>query len=150
MATIEDAMLSIRVNFNTIATSLGLILVIADSDESLVAEGRRQEDSLVAVQADIDAKVFTTLKYNLFVSYANTSDINSLKETEQISAIIAALKPFSKICIYEATGLKQSPSVFTDTGVRLAIMKSGRSLGSRPKIRGNLNSIDVVFSGVLQ
>ena len=149
-ATIEDVTLSVYALVNSFAASKELDFLATTSIESAASLMHEATDKLILVQNKLSAKTFLAVEYKIFLSPAATTDINSLLETEIMSDLLELFKLYSKVCVYEASGLKQVPSVFSETGVRMVVSKVGQNIVSITQMKHNLNAVEVTLLGRIE
>lgn len=150
MATVEDVTLSVYVEVKEFADAQGLGFAATSSIESASSIMMDGKDKIILVQNSLKDKIFLDLEYKIFVSLAETTEVNAMKTTEVMSAFITRFKRFSKICVFEAAGLKQAPSVFNDTGKAMVIKDIGQEVVSITQMRNNLNAIVLKLAGYIK
>ena len=149
-ASIEDVTLSVYTQVKKFADTVNLGFAVTTSIESASSMMMDGEDKIILVQNSLKDRTFLELEYKVFVSFAKTSEVNGLLTTEIMSKFLGVFKRYSKICISEATGLKQIPSVYNDTGKALVIKDIGQSIVSITQMRNNLNCIELKLTGYIK
>ena len=150
MATVEDATLSVYTQIKAFADTVSMGFAVTTSIESASSMLMSGEDRLILVQNSLKDKIFLDLEYKVFISFAQTVESNAMKTTEIMSKFFDKFQRFSRVCIYEATGLKQAPSVFNDTGKALVIKGIGQEIVSITQMRNNLNAIELKLTGYIK
>ena len=150
MAKVEDVTLSVYAEVKKFADSKSLGFVSTTSIESVSSILMDGKDKIVLVQDKLEDKIFLNVEYKLFVSFAETTDVNGLKTTEIMSDFQEEFKRFSKICIFEAAGLKTTVSEFVDTGKAMVIKDIGQEVISITQMRNNLNCIVLKLTGYIK
>ena len=150
MATVEDATLSIYTSIKAFADEVEMGFAATTSIESASSMLMDGKDKLILVQNSLKDKIFLDLEYKIFISFAETLETNALKTTEIMSKFFEAFPKYSKVCIFEAAGLKQAPSVFIDTKKALVIKDAGQEIVSITQMRNNLNAIIIKLTGYIK
>ena len=150
MATVEDVTLSMYVEVKKFADSHNMKFVATSSIESASSILMDAEDKIVLVQDKLKEDIFLSLDYKIFVSFSKTTEVNALETTRIMSDFMEQHKRFTKICIFEAAGLKQVPSVYNDTGKAMVIKELGQEILSITQMRNNLNAIVLKLTGYIK
>ena len=150
MATVEDATLSIYTQVKAFADTVNMGFVVTTSIESASTILMNGEDKLILVQNSLKDGIFIDLEYKIFLSFAESVESNAMKTTSILSKFIEAFPRYSKICVYEASGLKQVPSMFTDTKKALVVKAIGQEIVSITQMRNNLNALDLKLTGYIK
>lgn len=150
MASVEDVTLSMYTKVKKIADEIGFGFVSTTSIESASSTMMDAKDKLVLVQTKIKDAIFLDAEYKIFVSFAASTDINSIKETEITSLLLASFPAFSKVCVFEASALKQVPSVYTDTGKAMVVKTVSQDIVSITQMKNNLSAIVVNLTGYIK
>ena len=150
MATVEDVTLSVYAEVKKFADSKNLGFATTTSIESVSSILMDGKDKVILVQDKLQDKTFLDLEYKVFISLATTTDVNGLKTTELMSDFQTLFKRFSKVCVFEAEGLKTIPSVMTDTGKAMVIKDIGQEIVSTTQMRNNLNCIVLKLAGYIK
>lgn len=149
MATVEDAILSVYKEVTAFAASEGLEFVSTSSMETASTILMNGEDKLVLVQHELKDEQFLTIDFRIFVALSASNEVNALKTTEIMSRFFKTFPKFSKICIYEASGLKQEVSTFVDTKRALVVASIGQTIISITQMRNNLSAIAFKLTGFI-
>lgn len=150
MATIEDVTLSVYAQVKTFADTNNLGFVATSSIESASSLLMDAEDKVILVQDKLKDGTFLDIEYKIFVSFAKTTDVNALRITELMSKFQVEFKRFSRICVFEAAGLKSVPSVYTDTLKAMVIKDIGQEVVSITQMRNNLNCLVLKLTGYIK
>jgi len=150
MATVEDVTLSIYTEIKKFADSHDMKFVATSSIESASSILMDAEDKIVLVQDKLKDETFLSLEYRIFVSFAQTTDVNSLELTRIMSDFMVQHKRFTKFCVFETAGLRQVPSVYNDTGKAMVIKEIGQEILSITQMRNNLNAIVLKLTGYIK
>ncbi len=150
MAGVEDVTLSIYTEMSKFAKTVDLGFVATTSIESASSMMMDAEDKLILVQDKLKDKTFLSIDYKIFISFAETTDVNALKATEIMSKFLDTFKRYSRICVYEAGGLKQIPSVYTSTKKAMVIKETGQEIISITQMRNNLNALILKVTGYIK
>lgn len=150
MATVEDATLSIYTRVNEFAENIGFGFAATTSIESASTLLMDGGDKIILVQDKLKLQTFLEAEYKIFISFAETIETNALKTTEIMSDFFDTFPRYSKICVYEADGLKLDTSVFNDTGKALVIKDIGQEVISITQMRNNLNAIVLKLVGYIK
>jgi hypothetical protein len=150
MATIADVTFSMYSVVKKFADTINFGFVSTTSIEAADAAMIAGEDRLVLVQTRLEDKVFLDIEYKIFISFAKSTDINSIKETEITAALVDLFPAFSKVCIYKAEDLKKVPSEYTDTGASMVVKSIGQDIVSITQMRNNLSCVVVKLAGYIK
>ena len=150
MASVADVTFSIYTVVNKFARSINFDFVSTTSIESAASAMMDGTDKLILVQTKVEDKIFLDMEYKIFVSFAKSTDINSIKESEIISQLIDLFPAYSKVCIYDANDLKKVPSVYTDTGKAMVVKSISQDIVSITQMRNNLSCVVVKLSGYIK
>ena len=88
MATIADVALSMYTKVKLFADTLGFSFYSASNVETAASVLQEPLNRVILVQTKVDTKVFLTIEYAIFFSFATTTDINSIKFIETVSAFL--------------------------------------------------------------
>ncbi len=149
MATVEDATLSIYAQVKQFADQVSMGFVVTTSIESASSILMDGGDKIILVQDKLKLKTFLDIEYKVFISFAQTTETNALRTTEIMSKFFDMFPRYSKICVYEAAGLKLASSEFNDTGKALIIKDIGQEIISITQMRNNLNAIVFKLTGYI-
>ena len=149
MAGISDVTFSVYTIVKQFADNVGFKFYAASNIEDVLSIMQEQVDRVILVQTKVSTKVFLTLEYSIFFSFAETTDVNAIYYTELVSNFIDTFPRYSKLCVYDADQLKEVPSIFTDTGYRMVITSIEQSTVVNAKIRDNLSVIELKLSGYI-
>ena len=147
MAVVEDVTLSVYTEVKKFADTVNLGFAATTSIESVSSMMMDGKDKLILVQNSLKDKIFLDIEYKIFVSLAETTEVNGILSTEIMSKFLDTFKRYSKICVFEAEGLKQVPSVYTNTQKAMVIRDIGQSIVSITQMRNNLNCIELKLTG---
>lgn len=147
MAVVEDVTLSVYTEVKQFADTINMGFAATTSIESASSMMMDGKDKIILVQNSLKDRVFLDIDYKVFVSLAETTEVNGLKSTEIMSKFLDTFKRYSKICIFEAAGLKQVPSVYTTTNKAMVIKEIGQEIVSITQMRNNLNCIVLKITG---
>jgi len=150
MATIQDVTLSIYTRVKAIADEVSMGFAATTSIESASSSLMDGVDKLVLVQTKLKDGVFLDAEYKIFVSFATTTDVNSIKEAEITSKLLAAFPAFSRVCIFQAEDLKKIPSVYTDTGKAMVVKTIGQDIVSMTQMHNNLSAVVITLTGYIK
>lgn len=150
MAAVEDVTLSVYTEVKKFADSQDLGFVATTSIESASSMMMDGKDKIILVQNSLKDRVFLDVEYKIFVSFAETTEVNGLKTTEIMSEFLTQFKRYTKICVFEAGPLKGNPSVYTDTGKAMVIKDIGQEIISITQMRNNLNCIVLKLTGYIK
>lgn len=150
MATVEDATLSVYAKVKAFADTVSMGFAVTTSIESASSMLMSGEDRIILVQNSLKDKIFLDLEYKIFISFAETIESNAMITTKIMSKFFDDFPRFSKICVYEAEGLKQASSVFNDTNKALVIKDVGQEIVSITQMRNNLNAIVLKLTGYIK
>lgn len=150
MAVTEDVTLSVYTVVKQFADSIGFDFVATTSIESASTILMDGDDKIILVQHSLKDSTFIDLEYKVFISFAETIESNAIKTTEIMSNFISQFPRYSKICIYEASGLKEVPSTYIDTGKAVVVKDIGQEIISITQMRNNLNSITFKLLGYIK
>jgi len=149
MATVEDATLSIYAQVKQFADQVSMGFVVTTSIESASSILMDGGDKIILVQDKLKLNTFLDIEYKVFISFAKTTETNALRTTEIMSKFFDMFPRYSKICVYEAAGLKLASSEFNDTGKALVIKDIGQEIISITQMRNNLNAIVFKLTGYI-
>jgi len=145
--TVEDVTLSIYAEVKSFADTVGMGFIATTSIESASSIMMDGKDKIILVQNSLKDRIFLDLEYKVFVSLVETSEVNGLLSTEIMSKFLDKFPRYSKICVVEAAGLKQVPSVFTATDKAMVVRDIGQTIISITQMRNNLNCIELKLTG---
>ena len=149
MATVSDATFSIYYLVKEFAENHNLEFNSTTDIESATNLMMDHKDRLILVLNKTEGYPFLNLEYYIFVSLSETSDINSIAYIDILSQFMKTFPRYSKICIFEAEGLKQVPSVFTDTGKRLIVSNITQKVVSITQMKNNLSAVVMKTTGYI-
>jgi len=150
MATVEDATLSVYAEVKKFADTVDMGFVVTTSIESASTLLMDGGDKIVLVQDKLKDQTFLDLEYKIFISFAQTLETNALKTTEIMSSFFDMFPRYTKICVYEARGLKATPSEFINTNKSLVIKDIGQEIISITQMRNNLSAISLKLIGYIK
>jgi hypothetical protein len=149
MATVADVTFSMYTRVKQFADSVNFGFYSASNVEAAASLLQEPQDRVILVQTKVDTKVFLTLEYSIFFSFATTTDVNSVEFTELVSKCLEAFPEYKPLCVYEAEGLKEVPSKFNDTGIRMVIVKVRQETASITQMKSSLSMITIKLSGYI-
>ena len=150
MATTLDATLSMYTRVKKLADTLGIGFASTTSIESASTVLMDSTDKLILVQTKLEDKIFLIVEYKIFVSFSEKTDINSIREAEIFSKVMEEFPLFSKVCVYEAEGLKRVPSEYIDTGKAMVIKGLRQDVVSITQQMNNLNTVAISMTGYIK
>ena len=148
-ATLEDVILSMYYKVNSYADSINFGFESKTSIESVSTAIEDDKDKLILVVSKANRDSFLKIEFKVFVSLADTKDVNSIEYTHILAELMAIFKKFSKICVYQAAELKQVPSVFIDTHRLMVVVEAKQDITSIAQMRNSLAAIDIKLSGYI-
>jgi len=149
MATIADVTFSMYTRVKDFADSVGFSFYSASNIESASNILQEAEDRVILVQTKVSTKVFLTLEYSIFFSFATITDVNSIAYIDLLSKFLVAFPEYKTLCVYEAEKLKLVPSEFKDTGVRMVFTKVQQETASITQMKSNLSMVTIKLSGYI-
>jgi len=128
--------------------------VSTTSLESAYQELSVSSSKIVVVQTSMKRKnnKFTEIEYALVPSFSGGDsivDYNSLLMHSVNSRFSELHKLYSSFIVYEAAGLKQTPSMLIPTTSKLVVVKLEQDILGAEQLQNNFNSLKITFLGYL-
>ncbi len=150
MAKVSDAVFSVYAEVKKFADSQNLEFISTTDIESATSILLEHKDRLVLALNKTDGYPFLELEFYIFVSLSEQSDINSIIYTDILSEFMKVFPRYSKLCVYEADGLKAVPSEFNDTGKRLVVADIQQKVTSITQMKNNLSAVVLKLIGQIE